>query len=101
MKVGACDSSSRAHQSNLLAARDGVAGRDERLAQVEISCDDARSVIDVHDVAGEKESVHQCDNAAVCSRDWRADRALEIDAEVTASYATVEYSPGTEAASDA
>ena len=100
MKVGPCDSACSAYQSNLLAASDGVAGRDESSAQVEISGDDTAPVIDVHDVAGEKESVHQRDHTAVSCEYRRADRALEIDAEVTARHPAVEYPSGAEAAGD-
>jgi len=91
----------RTNEANLLSASDGVAGRDESFAQVEISGDDTGSVIDVHDVAGEKESVHQRDYAAVCREYRRARCALEIDAEVTACHSAIEHSAGTEAAGDA
>ena len=100
MKVRASHSSGSAYQSNLLPASDGVAGRDQSFAQVEISGDDTTSVIDVHDIAGEKESVHQRDHTAVSREYRRADRALEIDAEVTARHSAVEYPSGAESAGD-
>jgi hypothetical protein len=101
MQVGACNSAGSAYQANLLPASDGVAGRDETFAEVEISGDDTTSVIDVQNVAGEKESIHQRDHAAVSREYRRADCALEIDAEVAARHPAVEYPPGTEAAGDA
>jgi len=56
----------RPDETDLLAPLHGVPHRHERLRQVEVSGDHAAAVIDVHDVPGEKEIVHQGDDAPVC-----------------------------------
>jgi hypothetical protein len=90
MQMRAGHSSSRSDESDPLSARNRVACRDQRFAQVEIGGYDSAAVIDVHDVAGEKEIVDERDDSAVRGPDRLSDCAPEIDTKMAAGHAAVE-----------
>ena len=96
MEVRAGHPSSRSDKSDALTALNRVACGDERLAEMEVSGYDTCAVIDVHDVAGEKEAVHERDDAPVRSSDRFSDGAAEIDTEVAAGNGAVEDSSRSE-----
>ena len=85
-----------AYESDLLSALDGVANRDERLAEMEIAGHDSSTMVDVNDVAGQKEIVDERNHAPIRGIHWLAYRSPEIHAEVAASHLTVEETPATE-----
>src|SRR5690242_17815879 len=62
----------------------------QRLAQVKVRCHDSATVIDVYDVAGEKEVVDQSDHTAICCLDRLPHRAAEINTQMTRSQLTIE-----------
>ena len=100
MEVRAGHPSGRSDKSDLLSPHDRVADRHERLAEVEVRGDDSAAVVNVNDVAGEKEVVDERDDAAVRRAHRLSDRATKIDAEVTAGHAAVEDASGPELARD-
>ena len=79
------------NQSDHLPAFHGLTDMHERLAHVKVRGDHAAAVVDVHDVAGEKEIVDQRYDAAIGCFDRFADRASKIDAEVSGSELSVEH----------
>src|SRR5690349_14680735 len=98
MRAG--DPSRSPNQPDQLAALNRIPDRDERLGQVEVSGDDTSAMVDVHDVAGEKEVVYQGDDTAVRGANRIAGLAGEIHAPVAARQASVEESPRSEGARD-
>lgn len=98
VKMRSGDSSSRTHLTNLLTTLDSVTGGDESLAQMEVRGDDAPTVVDVHDIARQKEIIHERNNSAVCSSNSVSHRATEIDAKMTARQSAVEHSAAAERA---
>src|SRR5688572_17804651 len=90
----------RADEANLLPPLDCLAFGHVRPAEMKVSGHYAAAVIDVHDIAGEEESVHKRDHAAVCRNHRRADPAAEVDAKVPARHDAVEGAAGAEAARD-
>lgn len=90
----------RANEADLLAALDGIPDRDECLGQVKVARNDASAMIDVHDVAGEEEIVHQRDYAPIGSNNRIARLPGEIDPSVTARQTSIEESAGSERARD-
>ena len=83
-------------QANHLSSLHRVAGCHEKLAQVEIRSDDSAAVVDVDDVSREKEVVDERNHPAIRSAHRLADRAPEINAEVTRGERAVEEAPGSE-----
>src|SRR5688500_281045 len=100
MEMGTGHASGRADESNLLSPLDGLAFRYVRPTQMKVSGHDAAAVIDVHDIPGEEESVHERDYAAVCRNHRRTDTASEVDAKVPARNDAIEGASGAEAACD-
>ena len=100
MQVRGGDAAGGADEADLLAPLDRVADGDLGKAHVEVAGHDAVAVIDVHDVAGEKEAVDERDHPAIRGVDRIAGRAAIVDAEVAAGDAAVEHPPGAEAARD-
>ena len=83
----------RADEADLLPPLDGVANSDERFAEMEIAGYDPSSMVDVNDVAGQKEIVDERNYAAIRGIHRLAYRSPEIDAEVTTGHLTVEETP--------
>ncbi len=100
MQVWSGHSPCSSDESDLLSPRDRVAHCHERFAEMEISGDDSTAVIDVDDIASQKEIVDERNDAAVRSAYWVSDRAAEIDAKVTAGHAAVKETAGSELARD-
>src|SRR5690348_18132724 len=86
------------HEANLLPALHGIPDGDERLGQMEVAGHDAAAMIDVHDIAGEEEIVHQRHHTPVRGADGIPRLAGEIHTPVTARQASVEEPPGPERA---
>jgi metallophosphoesterase superfamily enzyme len=63
---------------------------------VEIRGNQAAAVIDVDDIAGEKEVVDQRDDTAIGGAHGLAHRSAEINAEVATGHPSVEQTPGSE-----
>src|ERR1043166_7891143 len=82
------------HESDLLAAGHRIPHGHERLAHMEIAGHDAATVIDVHDVPGEKEFRDERDDAAVRGPNGLARLPRVVDPEVAAGHAAVEHAPG-------
>src|SRR5687768_5156184 len=91
---------SGADEADLLSSLDSFAFRYVRPTQMKVSGHYSATVIDVHDIAGEEESVHKRDYAAVCRDHRRADSTAEVDAEVPARHDAAEGTTGAEAARD-
>jgi hypothetical protein len=100
MQVRAGYSPRRSDQSDLLPPRDRVAHCHERFTEMEISGDDSTTVIDVDDIASQKEIVDERNDTAVGGAHWVSDRPSEIDAKVAAGHAAVEETAGSELACD-
>ena len=90
MEVGSRHSAGRSDQADNLSAGYSVPRRHEWLAEVEIRGDQPAAVIDVDDVAGEKEVVHQRDDAAIGSAHGLANGSAEINTKVAAGHLSVE-----------
>ena len=100
MQVRTSHPSRRSDESDSLPPHYRVARGYERLAQVEVSCDDTTAVIDVNNVTGEKEIVDESNDTTVCRAHRLTGGAPEVDTEVTAGHATVEETSGSELARD-
>jgi hypothetical protein len=85
VKVGACDATRTPDQANHLSPLNGVAACHERFAHMEIRGDDPAAVIYVDHVSREKKVVDERNHPAIRRANRLADRAAEIDAEVTRS----------------
>jgi hypothetical protein len=86
-----CHSSSCTHQTDLLSALYRITCRDERLAQMEVTCHDTSTMIDVNHIAGEKELIDKGNYSAICRSYWFACGTAKIDAEVPACQGAVEH----------
>jgi hypothetical protein len=86
------------NQADLLPTLDGVANRDKRLAEMEIAGYDSGTMVDVNDVAGEKEFVDERNHAAIRRIHRLTYRSPEIDAEVAAGHVAVEETPASKLA---
>src|SRR5687768_9068389 len=93
-------STRRADETDALAALHRVALRDERLGEMEVARDDTAAVIYVDDPAGEKERVHQRDDAAVGREHGRAGVPTKVDAQMPARDHAIEHAPRPERARD-
>src|ERR1019366_10512996 len=91
VKVRAGYSPCRSNQSYHLAALDGVALRDESLAHVKVRGNNSVSVVDVHNVAGEKQTGNERHDTAVGCNDAISRTSPEIDSEVPAGECAVEH----------
>ena len=80
----------RSNKPDLLTAFDSVSSGNHRLTHMEVASHETVSVIDVHDVPGEKEFRDERDDSAVCGEDRIAKRPAVVDAKVTARHAPVE-----------
>jgi len=85
-------------ESDLLPPLHGVANCDERLAEMEIAGYDTGTMVDVNDVAGQKEIVDERNHTAIGGIHRLAYRSPEIDAEVATGHLTVEETPASELA---
>ena len=90
----------RSDEPNLLPARNRISLCDESATQMEVAGDDAVAVVDVHDIAGEKEIIHQCNHTSIRGAYGRADFSREVHAEVPACKSAIEGSSRSEAGSD-
>ena len=89
-----------AHQSDDLPAPHGVTDSDQSFAQMKIRCDDATTVIDVDDVAGEKKVVDEHDDSAIGNPHRLSDATAKIDPKVTRGQSSVEGPTRAELARD-
>src|SRR5689334_3003159 len=97
MEMRARHSTRSADDTNLLAALDGIADANRRLRQVEVACHHAGAMVDVHDIARQKEVVHEDHDSPVRRAHRIARLPGEIDAAVAACESAVEQPPRTEA----
>jgi hypothetical protein len=93
MQVRPGHAAGRPDQADNLSAGDGVPCGHECLAEVEVRGDQTAAVIDVDDIAREKEVVDQRDDAAIGSPDGLAYRSAEINTEMAARHPSVEQTP--------
>jgi hypothetical protein len=89
-----------ADQADYLTALHYFADMHQRFAQMEVRRHDSAAVIDVHDVASQKEVVDQRHDSAIGRLHRLSHCPAKIDAEVTRSQLTVEEPPRTELAGD-
>jgi hypothetical protein len=85
-------------QSNRLASLHRLARRNERFAEVKIRRNNAASVIDVDDIAGEKEVVDERHHATIGRAHRISNRSAKIDAEVSRRYLPIEQAARSELA---
>jgi hypothetical protein len=84
MQMGACDTPGSADDPDLLPALHRVANGNRRLGQVKVARDDSAAVVDVHDIAREKEIVDECHDATIRGAHRIARLAGEVHTAVTA-----------------
>src|SRR5687768_13602028 len=94
--MGSCNTSTRSHFADLLAFLDCVAFSYERTAEMKVTSDDPRAVIDVDDLAGQKEIIDERHDTAIRGAYRRSDRAREIHSKMSAREGAVEHPPRTE-----
>src|ERR1700694_2761136 len=82
-----------ADQTDYLPAGDSVPHRHKCLAEVEIRGDETTAVIDVDNVAGEKEVVDERDNPAIGGAHGLAYRSAKINTQVATRHPAVEQTP--------
>ena len=98
MQVWSGDAAGGADKPNTLSPLHGIAGRNLRLAHMEVARDDPIAMVDVHDIAREKEFGDECDHAPIGGIDRIAGGPSIVDAEVAAGDFSVEHPAGSELA---
>ena len=91
MQVRARHASGRADEPDRLTALNCVTFGDERFAHVKVCRNDTRSVIDVHNVAGEKEIVNERNNSTVGCNDGVSRLSPKVDPKMAAREPAIEH----------
>lgn len=91
-------STSRSNQADGLASLNSIAYCNERPAHVEVRGDDSIAVVNVDDIAREKEIVDESNDSAVGCNDWISGPTSKVDTEVPARQGAVEHASRAEPA---